>query len=79
EIGQTAEWNHDDQLQWFLLEYERHQGVQKLMRDLNHLYRNEAAMHDQDCVPAGFEWRLQDEADASILAHERISKEGERI
>lgn len=79
EIGQTAEWNHDDQLQWFLLEYERHQGVQKLMRDLNHLYRNEAAMHDQDCVPAGFEWRLQDEADASILAHERISQEGERI
>jgi 1,4-alpha-glucan branching enzyme len=79
ELGQTAEWNHDDQLQWFLLEFGRHKGVQTLIRDLNHLYRNEAAMHDQDSSPAGFEWRLQDEADASILAHERISQDGERV
>ncbi|WP_394143674.1 1,4-alpha-glucan branching protein GlgB [Vibrio atypicus] len=79
ELGQTAEWNHDDQLQWFLLEFERHQGVQALTRDLNMLYRNEKAMHELDCDPAGFEWRLQDAADASILAHERISEEGERI
>ncbi len=79
EIGQTAEWNHDDQLQWFLLEFERHQGVQALTRDLNKLYRDEKAMHELDCEPAGFEWRLQDAADASILAHERISEDGERI
>lgn len=49
------------------------------MRDLNFLYRNEAALHDQDCVPAGFEWRLQDAAELSIIAHERISEAGERI
>ncbi|MGX1926429.1 1,4-alpha-glucan branching protein GlgB [Vibrio sp. NH-7] len=79
EIGQTAEWNHDDQLQWFLLEFERHQGVQALTRDLNKLYRDEKAMHELDCEPSGFEWRLQDAADASILAHERISESGERI
>ena len=79
EFGQTAEWNHDDQLQWFLLDYERHQGVQKLTKDLNHLYRNEAAMHDLDFDPRGFEWRLQDSAEASILAHERISESGERV
>ncbi|PWI32701.1 1,4-alpha-glucan branching enzyme [Vibrio albus] len=79
EFGQTAEWNHNDQLQWFLLDYERHQGVQNLTRDLNRLYRAEQALHDQDCDPAGFEWRLQDERDASILAHERISESGERI
>ncbi|MFM2581763.1 1,4-alpha-glucan branching protein GlgB [Vibrio fortis] len=79
EFGQTAEWNHDDQLQWFLLDYERHQGVQKLTKDLNHLYRNEAAMHDLDFDPQGFEWRLQDSAEASILAHERISESGERV
>ncbi|ELY5143864.1 1,4-alpha-glucan branching protein GlgB [Vibrio vulnificus] len=79
EIGQTAEWNHDDQLQWFLLDFPRHQGVQALTRDLNHLYRNQAALHDQDCIPAGFEWRLQDAAEQSIIAHERISEAGERI
>lgn len=79
EFGQTAEWNHDDQLQWFLLDFPRHQGVQSLVRDLNHLYRSEAALHELDCEPKGFEWRLQDSADASIIAHERFSDSGERV
>lgn len=79
EFGQTAEWNHDDQLQWFLLDYPRHQGVQTLTKDLNMLYREQAAMHDQDFDPKGFEWRLQDADEASILAHERISESGERV
>jgi 1,4-alpha-glucan branching enzyme len=79
EFGQTAEWNHDDQLQWFLLDYERHQGVHKLTRDLNHLYRNEKALYECDGEPKGFEWRLSDAADISILAHERMSDDGERI
>ncbi|EGU53013.1 glycogen branching enzyme [Vibrio orientalis CIP 102891 = ATCC 33934] len=79
EFGQTAEWNHDDQLQWFLLDFERHQGVQSLTRDLNKLYSSEKAMHELDCEPRGFEWRLQDAAEASILAHERLSDTGERI
>lgn len=79
EFGQTAEWNHDDQLQWFLLDYERHQGVLNLTRDLNKLYKDESAMHDLDYDPRGFEWRLQDAAEASVLAHERIDDNGERI
>ncbi|MGC9401214.1 1,4-alpha-glucan branching protein GlgB [Vibrio genomosp. F10 str. 9ZC157] len=79
EIGQTAEWNHDDQLQWFLLEFDRHKGVQNLTRDLNKMYRNELALHELDSDPRGFEWRLQDAADVSILAHERISEQGERV
>lgn len=79
EFAQTAEWNHDDQLQWFLLEFERHKGVQNLVRDLNHMYRAESALHELDCEPQGFEWRLQDEAEASILAHERLNAKGERI
>ncbi|MDA9557406.1 1,4-alpha-glucan branching protein GlgB [Vibrio sp.] len=79
EIGQTAEWDHDSQLHWHLLENKRHQGVQHLIRDLNTLYRNEKALHELDCEPQGFEWRLQDEAEKSILAHERMSADGERI
>ena len=79
ELGQTAEWNHDDQLQWFLLQFERHQGIQHLTRDLNMLYQQETALHELDCEPSGFEWRLQDDANTSILAHERISEAGERI
>jgi 1,4-alpha-glucan branching enzyme len=79
EFGQTGEWNHDDQLQWFLLDFERHQGVKALTKDLNLLYRREKALFDQDSEPQGFEWRLQDAAEASILAHERISEDGERV
>lgn len=79
EFGQTAEWNHDDQLQWFLLQFERHQGVQNLTRDLNKMYQAEPALFELDSEPRGFEWRLQDAADASILAHERMSDSGERI
>ncbi|MDE1324904.1 1,4-alpha-glucan branching protein GlgB [Vibrio aestuarianus] len=79
EIGQTAEWNHDDQLQWFLLQFERHQGVQNLTRDLNKVYQQQKALFELDSEPRGFEWRLQDAADASILAHERISEAGERV
>ncbi|CAH0528688.1 1,4-alpha-glucan branching protein GlgB [Vibrio hippocampi] len=79
EFGQTGEWNHDDQLQWFLLDFERHQGVKALTKALNHLYREEKALHELDSEPKGYEWRLQDAADASVLAHERISENGERI
>lgn len=79
EFAQTGEWNHDDQLQWFLLEFERHKGVQNLVRDLNQLYRTHSALHELDCDPQGFEWRLQDAADASIIAHERINSAGERV
>ncbi|MBY6195723.1 1,4-alpha-glucan branching protein GlgB [Vibrio hangzhouensis] len=79
EFGQTGEWNHDDQLQWFLLDFERHQGVQALTKDLNLMYRDEKALYELDSEPKGFEWRLQDAAEASILAHERISEAGERI
>ncbi|WP_394244867.1 1,4-alpha-glucan branching protein GlgB [Vibrio astriarenae] len=79
ELGQTAEWNHDDQLQWFLLEFARHKGIQELTRDLNLLYRSEKALHELDADPKGFEWRLQDEADLSVIAHERISENGERV
>ncbi len=79
EFGQTGEWDHDDQLQWFLLDFERHQGVFALMRELNHLYQREPALYDLDCDPKGFEWRLQDAYEDSILAHERISAEGDRI
>ncbi|MFA0086818.1 1,4-alpha-glucan branching protein GlgB [Vibrio sp. 10N.261.51.F12] len=79
EFGQTGEWNHDDQLQWFLLGFERHQGVQAVTRDLNALYKAEKPLFELDSEPKGFEWRLQDAAEASILAHERISEDGQRI
>lgn len=79
EIAQSAEWDHDDQLQWFLTQFERHSGMQNLVKDLNQLYRNEKALYINDCEPCGFEWRLQNDAEQSVLAHERLGDNGERI
>lgn len=79
ELGQTAEWDHDGQLQWFLTQFERHAGIQRLVRDLNHLYQAQTALHQLDCDPRGFEWRLQDNADLSVIAHERMDEAGNRV
>ncbi|PQJ85212.1 1,4-alpha-glucan branching protein GlgB [Aliivibrio sifiae] len=79
EIAQSAEWDHDSQLQWFLTQFERHSGMQSLVRDLNKMYTSEPALYQNDCSPVGFEWRLQDEAEMSVLAHERLGDNGERI
>ncbi len=56
EFAQWKEWNHDESLEWHGLEYPYHQGVQRCVRDLNHLYRNEPALHELDFSTDGFEW-----------------------
>ncbi|MGH7106181.1 MAG: 1,4-alpha-glucan branching protein GlgB, partial [Acetobacteraceae bacterium] len=56
EFGQTREWNFEQSLDWHLLQYGYHSGLQKLVRDLNHLYRREAALHRRDCEAEGFRW-----------------------
>src|SRR5258706_13471704 len=57
EIGQRREWHHDRSLDWHLLgEGPYHRGLQRLVRDLNHVYRHERALHELDADPAGFAW-----------------------
>ena len=68
EFGQVKEWNHEASLDWHLLELPLHQGVQSLVRDLNHLHRMLPALHQVDCDPAGFEWVQADASDVSIYA-----------
>jgi 1,4-alpha-glucan branching enzyme len=68
EFAQDGEWNHDVSLPWHLLEYASHQGVQRLVRDLNRLYRDTAALHQLDCDAAGFEWLVTDDANHSVFA-----------
>ncbi|WP_438301736.1 1,4-alpha-glucan branching protein GlgB [Pseudomonas sp. NMS19W] len=76
EFGQWREWNHDQQLDWYLLQYSEHKGVQKLVGDLNRLYREEPALHEQDDAPQGFQWLIGDDAINSVYAWLRWSKEG---
>ncbi len=51
EFGQEREWNHDRSLDWHLLEDPHHEGVRRVLRDLNALYRTEPALHQRDCGP----------------------------
>ncbi|MDQ0654553.1 1,4-alpha-glucan branching protein GlgB [Pseudomonas cedrina] len=79
EFGQWREWNHDQQLDWYLLQYQEHQGVQKLVGDLNRLYREEPALHEQDDAPQGFQWLIGDDALNSVYAWLRWSKDGKPV
>lgn len=68
EIGQWNEWNHDASLDWHLLEYEGHAGVQRWVEDLNRFYRSEPALYELDANAAGFEWIDCNDSDHSILS-----------
>jgi 1,4-alpha-glucan branching enzyme len=68
EIAQEREWNHDSSLDWHLLGDPKYAGIQALIRDLNHLYRNQPALHERDCEPEGFDWLITEDADRNVFA-----------
>ena len=71
EFGQWREWNHDSSLDWHLCDLEPHQGLQRLIRDLNRLYREEPALHEADFDWAGFQWIDFNDADNSVIVYLR--------
>jgi len=75
EFGQWNEWNCNNSLQWDLLEWESHQGLQNYMAHLNHLYINEPALHQIDFDPAGFEWVDSNNHEDCIIAYLRRGKD----
>ncbi|WP_207484107.1 1,4-alpha-glucan branching protein GlgB [Arenibaculum pallidiluteum] len=75
EFGQEREWNHDQSLDWHLLDDPLNAGMQRLVRDLNGLYRELPALHELDNDPAGFEWIEANDSDNSVFAYCRWSKE----
>jgi 1,4-alpha-glucan branching enzyme len=76
EFGQTSEWRHETSLDWHLLQYPIHSGVTRWVTDLNRLYRQEPALHELDCDPAGFEWIAADDKDASVISFLRKARSG---
>lgn len=79
EFAQGSEWNHDSSLDWHLLQYPYHRGMSFLVRYLNHIYRNESALHELDFSPEGFEWLDAQDTDHSIISFYRKNKKGEEI
>jgi 1,4-alpha-glucan branching enzyme len=67
EIGQWREWSHEDSLDWHLLDRPLHRGVQRLVEDLNRMYRDERALHELDCEGEGFEWIDANDSAQSVL------------
>jgi 1,4-alpha-glucan branching enzyme len=68
EFAQRREWSEERALDWELLDAPAHDGVRRLVRDLNHLYRDKPALHARDCEAEGFEWLVVDDAAASVFA-----------
>jgi 1,4-alpha-glucan branching enzyme len=67
EFGQWNEWNHETSLDWHLLDYAPHKGMQNWVRDLNHFYRQQPAMHQLDFSELGFEWVDFHDAENSVI------------
>ncbi|MGW8283566.1 MAG: alpha amylase C-terminal domain-containing protein, partial [Gemmatimonadota bacterium] len=78
EFGQRREWDHDSSLDWDLLADPGHVGVSHWVRDLNHLYRTEPALHELDCDPTGFEWVAPDDNEQNVISFLRRSRDRTR-
>ena len=80
EFGQSGEWSHDRSLDWHLLDRgPYHRGLQRLVADLNRLYRAEPSLHQQDCESAGFAWMDCTDTEQSVVAFARFARDRERV
>jgi 1,4-alpha-glucan branching enzyme len=76
EFGQDAEWAHDRSLDWHLVEFDEHRGVQRLVQDLDTRYRETPALWERDHRPEGFRWIDAGNADQNILSFVRLDARG---
>lgn len=74
EFAQWSEWTEAHSIDWHLLQWENHKGIQNLVKDLNHLYTNQPALHEVDSEWEGFEWIDISDADNSTLSFIRKGK-----
>jgi 1,4-alpha-glucan branching enzyme len=75
EFGQGTEWNFNKALDWYVLDYPHHHGIQTLVKDLNHLYRAHPALHYHDFDHNGFEWIDCHDVQQSIISYRRKSEQ----
>ncbi|MDR3526478.1 MAG: 1,4-alpha-glucan branching protein GlgB [Rhizomicrobium sp.] len=71
EIAQWNEWDNDASLDWHLLQFKEHAGLNHAVKDLNWLYRNRTALHQKDCEPDGFAWIDCNDTEASVISYIR--------
>ena len=78
EFGQTGEWNFASSLDWWLLDFPPHRGLQVFIRDLNRIYRENEALYARDCEAEGFQWIVADDAESSVFAFSRFGADRSR-
>ena len=78
ELAQVAEWNHDQSVEWHLLDLARYRGVQALVADLTHRYQAEPALWEADFEPAGFQWIQADSATVNVFAFVRRTRSSQQ-
>ena len=76
EFAQRREWTHDAALEWWVTQFPLHAGVQRFVRDVNRVYRDEPALHELDFNAPGFEWLVADDRETSVLAFIRRARSG---
>jgi 1,4-alpha-glucan branching enzyme len=79
EFGQTGEWNFTRSLDWHLLQYLVHKGLQTLVKDLNQLYRHEKAFYENQFDSSGFEWLEADDQENSVYIYLRKGKKEDDV
>ncbi|MGN0919719.1 MAG: 1,4-alpha-glucan branching protein GlgB [Alphaproteobacteria bacterium] len=79
EWGSTKEWNFANSLEWHLLQYPVHKGVQNLIKELNQFYQNHSELYELDCESAGFEWIDGGDVENSCLTFMRKDKKGHTL
>ncbi|MCX7913798.1 MAG: 1,4-alpha-glucan branching protein GlgB [Thermodesulfovibrionales bacterium] len=79
EFGQYNEWNHEVSLDWHILQYPFHQGIQRWVKDLNYTYKNEPALFESDFEADGFLWLDYKDSDQSVISFLRKSRKGDQI
>ena len=75
EFGQSEEWNFQNSLDWHLLDYAPHKGIQEVIKALNEFYRSEPALYENQFVPDGFEWIDYNDAENSVISFIRKGNE----
>ncbi|HVL31989.1 MAG TPA: 1,4-alpha-glucan branching protein GlgB, partial [Actinomycetota bacterium] len=76
EFGQWREWSHEVSLDWHLVDYEQHRGLQRFVADCNRIYSSERVLHETDADPAGFEWIDASDNQQSVLSFLRRTRDG---
>jgi len=79
EYGQWPEWNFDASLSWDQANFMPHRGLQLMQRDLNHVYKDEPALHEVDFEGGGFQWLDCNDSSQSILSYVRRDKNGGEV